>query len=93
MALVIVVSEKVELGLWRKFLAIPVSTDPHKVPCRDFPRRRDELKAMLHMGIIKESYNDWSILTHTPVLRFDELLDWLDSAPFYLTLDLTKGYW
>lgn len=85
-ALVIVVSEKVELGLWvlfknphlfhlgplwRKFLAIPVSTDPHKVPCWDFPRRRDELKAMLHMGIIKESYNDWSNL-----LVFDGLF-WL----------------
>lgn len=28
-----------------------------------------------------------------PMLHIDEQLDWIGVAPFYATLDLTKGYW
>ena len=37
--------------------------------------------------------NDVSRFDAYPMPRVDELLDWLGTARFFSTLDLTKGYW
>lgn len=62
---------------------------------------QDELKAMIDMGIIKESHSDWNrvslflcgLRVRAVSPHIDELLNRLGTTHFYSTLDLTKEYW